>query len=87
MFRHMPEVRKLEVEVEGCPPHQDVESVFCIGLLYLNDTTAGRAIIEGCDLPEKFSTGDVAFLDPRQVQQVPKCARDSMRRVLVLTML
>ena len=71
MFRHIPEVRKLEVEVEGCSLHQDFDSIFCIGLLYLNDTTSGRLLIEGCYLPEKFSTGDVVFLDPRQVHQVP----------------
>ena len=41
--------------------------------------------MENTDLPEIFLPGDVVFMDPRQIHEVTKCARDNVRKVLVFT--
>ena len=72
-------------KVEGCPPYQDVGSVFRAKILFLNDTTTDRLRIGGFDLREMFNTGYAVFLDPCQVHQVRKCAIDNTRRDFVFT--
>ena len=61
-------------KIQGCVDHQDVDSVFRTGLLYLQDTTRRRLDIAKHDLPEFFSPGDFLPMDPRQIHSVTKLA-------------
>ncbi len=73
-------------KIQGCVDHQDVDSIFCTGLLYLKDTTRGRLHVANHDLPEFFSPGDLLLMDPCQIHSVTKLARDEVRQVMVFTM-
>ena len=70
---------------QGTVRNQDVDATFCTVLLYLSDTSKGRLHCENTDLPEIFNPGDVVFMNPRQLHEVTKCARDRVRKVLVFT--
>lgn len=53
-------------EEHGAPWHDDVDGVFGIAIVFLQDTPIGRLHIERVNLPELFYPGDVVFTDPRQ---------------------
>ena len=77
---------KYEIEKEqGTMKHQDVDATFCTLLLYLIHTLIGRLHCENTDLSEIFNPGGVVFMNPRQLHEVTKCARDRVRKVLVFT--
>ncbi len=68
-----------------CVDHQDVDTVFCTGLVYLIDTIRGRLHIAKHGLPEFFSSGDLVLIDPWQIHSVTKLAKYEDRLVLVFT--
>lgn len=70
---------------QGTVKHQDVDATFCTALLYISDTSTGRLHCENTDLPEIFNPGDVVFMNPRQLHEVTKCAREQVHQVLVFT--
>lgn len=73
-------------KLHGCGPHQDVDSVFATALLYLKDSDTGPLRVEKIVSIAKMTTGDVIFMNPRVVHEVPFTLREQDRLVLVFTM-
>lgn len=69
----------------GLVNHQDVDSVFFSCLLMIQDSSRGRLHIPGVDLPERFESGDLIFMDPRVFHSVDFFARNEERKVVVFT--
>lgn len=63
-----------------------MDSVFGTALLYLKDSASGPLQVEKYASMGPFNTGDVVYMDPRQIHEVPFTLREQDRQVLVFTM-
>lgn len=66
----------------GLIQHRDSESIFtCV--IIIKDTNYGRLHFVDKNLPKRFKPEDLIFIDPFTEHDVPYCARDEDRKVVV----